>query len=99
MTEAKIIALPISIEYYGQITEKEWEKCVEYNTQALKSQGYVKKFEFNQNTDSHIALFSPPDLKFLAVSSHGRIEAFDENNNDIEIEIDTEILDIWNGLG
>jgi len=87
----EIVALPVSIEAYGQVTEQEWQECVEANMQCLTEHNYAQKFEFNRGTDSHVLLFSHPDLKFHAISSRGDIQAFDEDNNDIDIEL----INVW----
>jgi hypothetical protein len=74
--ENEIIALPVSIEAYGQVTEQEWQECVEANIQCLTDHGYVQKSEFNQGTDNHMLLFSHPDLEFTAFMSRGEVVAF-----------------------
>jgi len=91
VTQNEIISLPISIEAYGQVTEQKWQECLEANIRCLTGHGYVQKFEFNRGTDSHVLLFSHPDLKFHAISSRGDIQAFDEDNNDIDIES----INVW----
>ena len=72
----EIIALPVFIEAYGQVTEQEWKECVEANIQCLTEHGYVQKCEFSQGTDNHTLLFSHPDLDFTAFTSRGEIVAY-----------------------
>lgn len=57
-TTLSTVLLPIAIEYYGDISETEYEFLVNYNREKLSDAGLKLIKSYNQGTDSEKELWS-----------------------------------------
>jgi hypothetical protein len=92
----RIVAVPISIEYYGQVTEAEHQLYVNHIEQKLKAEGLEEKHNFNPETDRHIRLYALPESHFDAVTyPSGQISVHGDDGKELDCEM---YPNIWEGL-
>lgn len=77
-----VVVLPISIDYYGPISEEDHSLVVDANRTKLLDLGLVFLGAANQNNDRHKELWATRDLEDLRLSPD--LTVYDRNGYEIE---------------